>query len=130
MKSAAYESGVQMAIRQAKHGIERSLNAAADANGVARSTVKHRAVGRLERDPWGRTLLHKYQEEHIREWIKELEKWGFPMRVNMLPQVVNSMASFPPGQNRNNQDYYEDQPLLKPEITRKYQDRNNEKKHN
>jgi DDE superfamily endonuclease/Tc5 transposase-like DNA-binding protein len=98
MESAVYESGVQMAIRQAKHGIERSLNAAADANGVARSTVKHRAAGRLERNPWGRTLLHKYQEEQIREWITELEKWGFPMRVNMLPQVVNSIASFPPGQ--------------------------------
>ena len=98
MASSSNENGVQMAIRQAKHGIERSLNAAAVANGVAPSTVKHRSGGRLARDPWGRTLLHKYQEEQIKAWIKELEEWGFPMRVNMLPQIVNSIADFPPGQ--------------------------------
>ena len=30
-----YESGVQMAIRQRKHGIERSLNVTTDENGVS-----------------------------------------------------------------------------------------------
>ena len=35
IESAVYESGVQMAIRQRKHGIERSLNVTTDENGVS-----------------------------------------------------------------------------------------------
>ncbi len=48
MASAEYESRVQTAIQQAERGVEPSLNAAAVANGVAPSTVKHRAAGRPE----------------------------------------------------------------------------------
>jgi DDE superfamily endonuclease/Tc5 transposase DNA-binding domain len=98
MEPAKYESRVKTAIQQAERGIERSLNAAADANGVARSTVKHRAAGRPERNPWGQTLLHKHQETQVIDWIRDLETWGFPIRVDMLQQMVNSIADFPPGQ--------------------------------
>ena len=61
------------------YGIERSLNAA---NGVARSTVKYRGAGRPERNPWSQTLLHKHQETQLIDWIRELETWGFPVRVD------------------------------------------------
>jgi hypothetical protein len=74
-----------MAIRQGKHGIERSLNGTTDENGVIWLIVNHWSGSRLERDPWGRTLLHIYQEEKLKGWVKELEEWGSSMRVNILP---------------------------------------------
>ena len=85
-----------MAIRQRKYGIERSLNVTTDENGVSRLIVNHWSGSGLERDPWGRTLLHIYQEEKLKGWVKELVEWGSSMRVNMLPQIVNSMSNFPP----------------------------------
>ena len=96
MGPARYDSRVKTAVQQAERGIERSLNAAADANGVARSTVKHRAAGRPERNPWAQTLLHKHQETQVIDWIRELETWGFPVRVDMLRQTINSISDFPP----------------------------------
>ena len=55
-----------MAIRQGKHGIERSLNGTTDENGVTWLIVNHWSGSRLECDPWGRTLLHIYQEEKLK----------------------------------------------------------------
>jgi hypothetical protein len=99
MSSEEYESLIQTAIKQAHDGVEPSLRAAAEANGLPPSTVKYRAAGRLPRNEAHPGLLSKYQEDQVIKTLKEVEIWGFPLRKDMLRSLVEAVAEFPAGQH-------------------------------
>jgi len=42
------------------------------------------ATCRPERNRWSQTLFHEHREARLKEWIRELEAWGFLVWVDML----------------------------------------------
>jgi len=53
-------------------GMKRFLNAAA-----GRKPDYSLATCRPERNRWSQTLFHEHREARLKEWIRELEAWGF-----------------------------------------------------
>ena len=56
------------------------------------------ATRRPERNRRSQTLFHEHRGAWLKELIRELEDWGFPVRVDMLQQMVNSIADVLLGQ--------------------------------
>src|SRR4051794_29495838 len=70
-----------------------TLAAAARAHDVPPSTLRHRAAGRQA--PPKASKIHSSQqnltpleEEALVDWCKQLAKWGFPPRTDLLRQMA------------------------------------------
>src|SRR4051794_21009039 len=69
-----------------------SLKAAAKAHDVPPSTLYHRATGRsatrggLQRP--SDFLLLPLEEEALVDWCKQLARWGFPPRIDLLRRMA------------------------------------------
>lgn len=84
-----------------KAGEKGSIRTAAEAHGVPFSTLKDRLKGTKTRVQAHikQQLLSPTEEKSVIRWIKDLEKAGFPPRMDHVRQAVTLIAGKPPGKN-------------------------------
>ena len=94
-KSANQEGKILLALDDIKNGRVESIRAAAKLYAIPRTTLQHRAVGRLPRvdvRPSGYKLT-QYEEDSLTEWIISIDTRGTAPRPSIVREMANILLA-------------------------------------
>ena len=94
-KRSEAEATLQKAINHYRHSDEPSIQASAEKQGVAYSTLRERLQGRVSREVGHlrQQLLTEYEEKSIVRWCEQLDEWGHPGRMALVKGMAEAIVT-------------------------------------